>query len=61
MKDPYSSPSRTTNNEHQEGPQEDEAPLKRPSRASVQKVLDFSKAYEVHHSAEGPPIDLIRN
>ncbi|MFB6258981.1 MAG: hypothetical protein ABEH38_09825 [Flavobacteriales bacterium] len=66
MKDPYtpSNDSDQTNGpqDPEEGISSTEAPLKAPSRASVQKVLDFSRAYEVLDKGDGSaPYDLIRN
>lgn len=68
MKDPYTSSSTHRPSEKANSPQDpeedasSEAPLKGPSQASVQKVLDFSKAYEVLDNEDGSgPFDLIRN
>jgi hypothetical protein len=66
MKDPYS--TSTSSEDRQEGPEGQQATpsegvrLKGPSEASDRKVLDFSKAYEVHERSDGSePLDLIRN
>ncbi len=66
MKDPYTSsahrPNDNSDNQKSEKAACSDEPAKSPSEESVRKVLDFSKAYEVHHRSDGAvPIDLIRN
>lgn len=68
MKDPYifSSqylPSEKTNwQQGSDGKAWSEASPKGPSKASVQKVLDFSKTYEVLDKGDGSdPFGILRN
>jgi hypothetical protein len=71
MQDHYSDPTQQYSNEgpkagserNNEEKASTEMPPKGPSRASVQRVLDYSKAYEAIQRADGSNefIELIRN